>query len=185
MLEEGAGVGSPVCDVALIGTWNWGPNARGLEWFSAEVVPRLPSTMTVEVAGVGAEWLDGRHPNVAIRGAVHDAEAFLSRARVVAVPSLAGGGIQIKTLDAVACGMPVVATQIATRGIDDWPESVAIAAEASDFANQLERLAISPERERLREEALAWSRARRERLATSVADFSSALTRSIAASAPA
>lgn len=164
------------CDVALIGTWNWGPNARGLEWFSEEVVPLLPAAMTVEVAGAGAEWLEARHPNVTVRGFVPDAEAFMSAARVVAVPSVAGGGVQVKTLDAIACGVPVVATRTATRGIGALPESVAVAEDAERFAAHLERLAASPERDRLRGEAIAWSHDRRERLAASVTGFVAEVT---------
>lgn len=159
------------CDIALIGTWNWGPNARGLEWFSAEVVPRLPEETKVEVAGAGAEWLIGRHPNVTVRGTVPDAEAFISAARVVAVPSVAGGGVQVKTLDAIACGASVVATPTATRGLGELPESVAVAERGAQFASELVRLAASPEHDRLRAGAIAWSKQRRERLASLVTSF--------------
>jgi glycosyltransferase involved in cell wall biosynthesis len=162
------GPAEPECDVAVIGSWTWRPNALGLEWFANEVVPRLPAHMTIEVAGGGAEWLRGRHPNLTVRGFVDDAGEFMSRARVVAVPSVAGGGVQVKPLDAVACGAPVVATGVATRGLTGLPTSVAIADDASDFADELVRLAAASDRERLRAEASEWSRARRAALEESV-----------------
>jgi glycosyltransferase involved in cell wall biosynthesis len=180
MIADGPSPGPPSCDVALIGTWNWGPNAKGLEWFSADVVPLLPPAMRVEVAGAGAEWLVGRHANVSVRGFVPDANAFMSAARVVAVPSVAGGGVQVKTLDAVACGVPVVATRMATRGIEGLPESVAVTDDAAEFAASLERLAVDADREGLRKEALEWSRARREQLAATVAGHVSELTEAAA-----
>jgi polysaccharide biosynthesis protein PslH len=169
---------APGRDVALIGSWTWGPNRLGLEWFADEVVPWLPRDMTVEVAGGGAEWLQGRHPNLVVRGFVADAADFMSGARVVAVPSVAGGGVQVKTLDAVACGVPVVATAVAARGLDDLPSSVAIADDAALFADELVRLAASAKRERLRVEALTWSAARRRALGECVVGWMAELTAS-------
>jgi polysaccharide biosynthesis protein PslH len=166
----------PECDVAVIGSWTWRPNGLGLEWFANEVVPRLPESMTVEVAGGGAEWLRGRRPNLSVRGFVDDAGEFMSRARVVAVPSIAGGGVQVKTLDAVACGVPVVATGVATRGLANLPSSVAIADDPAHFAEELVRFAAAGAREPLREEALDWSRARRVALEESVAAWIAELT---------
>jgi glycosyltransferase involved in cell wall biosynthesis len=170
MMSAGGGA-QPAYDVALIGNWAWRPNALGLEWFADEVVPWLPSGMSVEVAGVGAEWLEGRHPNVAVRGPVPDAQEFMSRARAVAVPSVAGGGVQVKTLDAVACGVPVVATPVATRGLRDLPASVAVTDDGARFAEQLARFAAAPEHERLRRDAADWSRARRQALEESVVSW--------------
>src|SRR5205085_3198290 len=124
-------------DVAVIGSWTWRPNRLGLEWFADHVVPSLPRDVKVEVAGGGAEFLEGRHPNLLVRGFVRDAQEFMAGARVVAVPSVAGGGVQVKTLDAVACGVPVVATGVAARGLEDLPASVAIADDAAPFAGEL------------------------------------------------
>jgi hypothetical protein len=175
-LCEPVDAAGPEYDVALIGTWNWRANAHGLEWFADEVVPRLPAGMTVEVAGRGADWLQGRHPNVAVRGVVPDAQRFMSKARVMAVPSVEGGGVQVKTLDAIASGVPVVATRVATRGLHGLPASVAVAEGAADFAENLRSLAAEPGRDALRAEAVAWSRARRERLDANVASWVGELT---------
>jgi hypothetical protein len=87
----------PEIDAAMLGTWTWGANAVGLEWFDEQIRPRL-NGLRVEVAGLGSE-----------RGPVDDAEAFLRRARVVIVPKTSGTGIQIKTLNAIASGRAVVA----------------------------------------------------------------------------
>jgi glycosyltransferase involved in cell wall biosynthesis len=168
MMSPGPGGADPEYDIGLIGNWTWRANALGLEWFADEVVPRLPSDMTVEVAGAGAEWLRGRRVNLHVRGVVPDAQEFMCRARVVAVPSIAGGGVQVKTLDAVACGVPVVATRVATRGLEDLPASVAVSGDGAVFAEQLAQFAAAPEQARLRGEATAWSRARRRALEQSV-----------------
>src|SRR5205823_814240 len=61
------------CDVGLVGTWSWAPNADGLGWFVEQVRPLLPAGISIEVAGRGGEWLQGRYANVRYRGFVADA----------------------------------------------------------------------------------------------------------------
>jgi hypothetical protein len=131
--------GGPVCDVALLGSWTWRPNAAGLEWFLREVRPLLPADMTVEVGGAASAELAGGVPGVAALGKVPDALAFLQSATVVAVPSVAGAGVQVKTLDAIASGRRVVATATAMRGISGAPPTVAVAADAAGFAEAVRR----------------------------------------------
>lgn len=163
------------CDVALLGSWTWQANAHGLEWFSREVVPLLPPGMTVRVAGAGADWLRGRHPRVEVLGRVPDAREFLSTARVLAVPSTEGGGVQVKVLDAVATGLPVVATRVATRGLSGLPGSVKVAESAEEFALVLrESVAIAPAA-RVCPEAVEWSRARARQFDTDVGAWASEL----------
>lgn len=163
----------PSVDVALLGSWSWHANALGLEWFSDRVAGRLPGDLSVEVAGAGGEWLRGRHANVTVRGVVPDAQRFLASARVVAVPSVTGGGVQVKTLDAIASGAPVVATPVAARGLGELPSSVAVAEDPAGFASELVRLAGAgdDERARMRAEAVSWSEERRERFAADVASW--------------
>ncbi|MDZ5698896.1 glycosyltransferase [Chelativorans sp. M5D2P16] len=126
----------PDCDIALLGTWSWGPNRAGLDWFCQEVVPLAPS-LRIRVGGTGAEDLRGRFEGIEIAGRVPDAAAFLASARVIAVPSTAGDGIQIKSLDAIAIGRPVVATPFALRGIDGLPPRVKSAETPRAFAAAL------------------------------------------------
>lgn len=161
-------VGAAAVDVALLGTWSWKANREGLEWFAAEVLGRLPRDLSVHVAGKGAQWLVGRH-GVEVLGMVPDAAEFLLGARVIAVPSVRGGGVQVKTLDAIATGVPVVASPAALRGIDAPPGSVHCAGSGHDFARELTRLATALPDERVRQDALSWSRRRHVRFFADVA----------------
>jgi polysaccharide biosynthesis protein PslH len=128
---------SKTCDIALIGSWTWKANEEGLRWFFDHVYPSLPQHVSVHVAGSGAQWLSERYPNVSYLGFVEDASVFLQQAKVVAIPTLSGGGIQIKTLDAIASGSKIVATPLALRGIDDFPETVRIADGPVEFLTKL------------------------------------------------
>lgn len=178
VLEVGSGVAPAAaaseCDIGLIGSWSWRPNALGLEWFCREIVPRLPGALRIEVAGRGAEWLRGRYPNVVVVGTVTDAPAFLASARAIAVPAVAGTGIQIKTLDAIASGRPVVVTPVGARGLGDLPPAVSVCEEPERFAAELVKRAgeRAPEPD---PGLLEWSRRRRERFEAAVAAWSAEL----------
>lgn len=153
--------------IRLIGNWTWGPNTSGLRWFAEQVVPLLPQAIPVVVAGAGADWLRAQE-RIRYEGRVDDADAFLDGARVVAVPGLAGSGIQVKTLDAIAAGAWIVATPTAMRGIDDAPASVAVAPDPAGFARELERLVAGPQTTEPSHESLEWSARRREAFAAQV-----------------
>lgn len=171
--EPGA---EPTGDIAVIGNWTWPANALGLGWLVREVLPLLPGDVRVEVAGAGADHLAGRDPRLTVRGVVRDAAEFLANARVVAVPAVTGSGVQVKTLDAIACGAPVVATATAVRGLDGLPAGVTVAADAPAFAAALTGSASPAERGDLRVGAIAWSRARREYFDAQVGRLVAAIT---------
>jgi glycosyltransferase involved in cell wall biosynthesis len=150
------------CELRLLGTWTWQPNKEGLQWFFQHVYPHLPTTLAIQVAGKGADWLSDRYPNVKYCGFVPDARAFIAQAKAIAIPTLGGGGIQIKTLEAIASGASIVATPTALRGIADYPRSVSVASEPRDFANRAIELVSNPPLAQQRQEAIDWSRRRWE-----------------------
>lgn len=128
-------------DIGLLGTWSWDVNGQGLAWFVRSVLPLLPSSLTVQIAGRGSDQLRGLPPNVTGLGFIEDASLFMASARVLAVPTLAGAGIQLKTIEAIASGTPVVSTSLGVRGLPHLPGYVAVADDAITFATALVRLA--------------------------------------------
>lgn len=124
-------------DIGLIGTWSWAPNRAGLDWFLQEVVPRLPPTMSIAIAG----QIEGRPPvpgHVAFLGRVPDAQAFIHSSRILALPTTAGTGVQLKTLEMLEEGLPAVATPLALRGIEGKrPETLSVTEDPTVFAKAL------------------------------------------------
>ena len=147
-------------DIGLIGSWTWKPNEEGLRWFFDTVYPHCSPDVSICIAGSGAGWLDGQHPNVRYMGFVDDARVFLEKARVVAIPTLSGGGIQIKTLDAIASGSQIVATPLALRGIADPPSTVSVAGTAEEFSDKLLAAVNATNTESSTVLAIEWSRQR-------------------------
>lgn len=156
-------------DIGLIGSWPWKPNEEGLHWFLQNVHPLLPTNVSIHVAGRGADWLVGQYPNITYRGFVPDAQEFMAAARVVAIPMLSGGGIQIKTLDAIAAGSLIVATPTALRGIADPPSTVQIAAQPKEFASLLVAALSDQSGQQAFESAKTWYLARQEKFQSEIA----------------
>ncbi len=133
------------CDIGIIGSWLWKPSQEGLLWFLKHVYPHLPKNISIQIAGRGAQWLTDQYPQISYLGFVPDAIEFMAQAKVVAIPTLSGGGIQIKTLDAIASGSKIVATSVALRGIDDFPKTVEVTNEPEKFAQLLKSAINSTE----------------------------------------
>lgn len=170
--EPPAEAPSKTFDIGLIGSWAWKPNEEGLRWFLQEVYPLLPDHFTIQVAGRGADWLAEQYPNITYVGFVPSAQLFMAQARVVAIPTLSGGGIQIKTLDAIASGSKIVATPVAIRGISEPPSTLHVAKTASEFAKQLALSVTSTSNKTNSSEASTW-------LATRQAKFTAELSQSL------
>lgn len=104
--------------IRLFGNWNWEPNRQGLSWFLDEVWPPLRAAlpdMRCEIAGAG---VSGELPEgVTSVGRVPSVPAFLHGAAVVGVPVLGGVGAPVKFAEALASGVPVVATVDGAHGL--------------------------------------------------------------------
>jgi glycosyltransferase involved in cell wall biosynthesis len=150
-------------DIALIGTWTWSVTRSALVWFLERVVPLLPQHLEIAIAGRGAEWIDETYRGARAVGFVPDAMAFLASARVVAVPAVGGTGVQIKTLDAIASGVRVVASRAAVRGLGAVPDSVRVVETHEEFARALTELGSPNAPSGPAQSAIEWSRQRRAR----------------------
>jgi glycosyltransferase involved in cell wall biosynthesis len=111
--------------VLYFGTLSWQPNIEGLERVLTSVFPevrrRAPEARLI-VAGVGASR--GLAERVAATegaefwGEVEDPEALYRVARVLVDATRSGGGTRLKVLNALARGIPVVASKLAAQGLD-------------------------------------------------------------------
>lgn len=147
-------------DIGIIGTWTWKANMDGLVWFFDEVYPLLRSTITISVAGLGAEFLQGKYKNVSYLGFVESANSFMTESKVIAIPSITGDGIQIKTIQAISLGLNIVASTFALRGIDNLPSYVQEARNPEEFREGL-MFTIESQKEH-KEEASKWNNNRKK-----------------------
>lgn len=160
---------APAFDIGLIGTWTWGPNLIGLEWFLREICPLLPDDIRIAVAGRVPPEL--RTPlGVTLVGRVPSAQHFLRSCRLIALSSRAGTGVQLKTIEAMQLGLPAVATTLSCRGFTELPANFTRADTAEDFARALtERVAAIRMGDRQRINGAAFMARQRAALADGLA----------------
>jgi glycosyltransferase involved in cell wall biosynthesis len=150
VVTERAG-GSRDLSVLFVGHFDHAPNRDGLEWFVASCWPaihRARSDARLVVIGsrlpAGIAKL-GARPGVEIVGRVPDLEPWLDRATVAIAPLRYGAGMKGKVIDAMAAGVPVVATPIGTQGLGAvHGEHLIVAATAESFAAGVLGLLESP-----------------------------------------
>ncbi len=133
--------------IAYVGSLDWLPNIDGLKWFVREVMPRIVS------ANPGAKfYIYGKNPlpavrklddgkNVIVKGFVDDVREVYRKARVLVVPLLAGSGMRIKILEAMAAGKAIVTTRIGSEGITcESGKNILVADRPTEFAEDVLRL---------------------------------------------
>lgn len=136
--------------LVFTGVLDYAPNVEGIVWFCREVLPQLTTRFEFQLSIVGRRpnarvaALD-RLPAVEVVGAVPDVRPYLQRADIAISPLKLARGIQNKVLEAMACGLPVVATQQSAEGIDAQPEAeIVIADTVQQWCHSLERLVEHP-----------------------------------------
>jgi glycosyltransferase involved in cell wall biosynthesis len=119
-------------------------NVRGLQWFFAEVWPQVRAAAAgadLSVCGTVAEKLDRVPAGVVVRGVVPSLAAEYAAARLAINPVQGATGLQIKVVEALCHGRPVVSTSAGTAGIGPDPDGgVLIADTAADFAAAVGRV---------------------------------------------
>jgi glycosyltransferase involved in cell wall biosynthesis len=122
-------------------------NVAGINWFASEVMPILRAALPyarVVVAGRSpSSSLTARLEAVGIEVIANppDAAQLFARSRVMFNPIFSGSGVNIKTVDMLASGRPLVSTQKGARGLPrELLGNLAIADDAKAFADKLRDL---------------------------------------------
>jgi glycosyltransferase involved in cell wall biosynthesis len=85
-----------------------------------------------------------KHPEIVVTGTVKDLRPYLWKATLAVVPLIYGAGSQLKLLEAMACGLPVVATPRAALPLATNPgKDLLLAEDPKEFANAVLNLLTS------------------------------------------
>ena len=137
----------------------YAPNIEGLRWFLNEVWPalRVQGLLLDVVGDVGPAMALQSAPDLCVHGVVADLGAAYARADLCINPVRHGSGLKIKTVEALAHGLPLVSTRHGVRGLQAAAgQAFVVADDAAAFVQAVLHLAAHPaERERLGQAALA------------------------------
>jgi len=119
--------------ILFVGT-SYYPNVVGARWFAKEVAPRLPGFRFLYV-GKGLEDvpdLDAGAPNVQVIGSVAELDSWYYRCDAVIAPIFEGGGMKVKTGEALMFGRRVVGTREALEGYEQCPIDICTPCDTAD-----------------------------------------------------
>jgi glycosyltransferase involved in cell wall biosynthesis len=137
----------PVAPVAserraiFVASFYYEPNRNGLRFLLDEVFPRVWAELPdarLKIVGVGLDQSPSDDPRVEAVGFVDDLAAAYASARCAVVPLLQGGGTPLKLIEALAYGLPVIATPRAAAGLALTDgEDCLLAGDGATFAQAL------------------------------------------------
>lgn len=92
-------------------------NIKGLKWFCKEVLPK--TNMRLYIIGSGMENLKNEiedSPKLTIKGRTPDLTPYYENADFVVLPIISGGGMKVKTAEALKYGKYIIGTKEALEG---------------------------------------------------------------------
>ncbi|MDY0021666.1 glycosyltransferase [Arenimonas caeni] len=130
----------------FVGGFRHPPNVDAVRWLAAEILPRVRARepgITLHVVGAEAPAdiaaLDG-HDGIRVHGHVPDLAPLLRQCRLSVAPLRYGAGVKGKVNQALAHGLPVVATHCAVEGMHlREGEEALVADDAAAFADAVLR----------------------------------------------
>ena len=105
----------------FLGDYKHGPNPQAAEMLVRDILPLLRAAdpaAELWLAGPNPERLQpmANNPGVRILGFVPDLQNLFGEVRLLLAPLWSGGGFRMKSLAALAHGLPVVTNQLGARG---------------------------------------------------------------------
>jgi glycosyltransferase involved in cell wall biosynthesis len=130
----------------FIGSWH-PPNIEAAEFIVNTLAPMCPE-IDFTIAGAVSDYFKGaKLKNVKLLGKVDNAEKqrLFETSDIAINPMFSGAGTNLKTLEYLAAGIPLLSTNMGIRGLNLIDSVHFILAEKNNFADRLKRLAANPE----------------------------------------
>lgn len=132
----------------FIGKWSRADNLDGVIWFFDKVAPLIKKKIKVTILGKNfpAEKINNPNPliDISIPGFVDNPYPMIANSKAMLAPIFTGAGVKQKVLESLACGTPVIGTDVAFEGIStDYQKYMKLVSHPEDYAGQIHSLGIS------------------------------------------
>lgn len=134
--------------IVLMGKWNRPDNLDGLVWFLGNVSSLLDKDVKISIYG---KWMpeniieriknDNR---IEYCGFAENPYPDIANSLAMVSPLFSGAGVKVKVIEALACGTPVIGTEIAFEGISkEYSTFMKQVKKPEAFANMINTMDIS------------------------------------------
>lgn len=134
--------------IIFFGQWKRSDNLNGLKWFIEKVHPQISKEITITIIGSGLpedfQTQINHFTNLEYLGFVNNPYTLIANSLAVISPLFSGAGVKVKVIEALACGTPVIGSDIAFEGISNKYRNFMLKAEKpEDYIHLISTINIS------------------------------------------
>ncbi len=141
----------------FLGKWKRSDNFNGLKWFFDYIYQQVDKTIEIVIIG---KWLPedfqkkiSSYDNVKYLGFVKNPYQIIANSLATISPLFSGAGVKVKVVESLACGTPVIGTNIAFEGIPSKYSNMMLLADNYESYQKAMDINISiEERKRFKQE---------------------------------
>lgn len=134
--------------IVFLGKWDRADNFDGLKWFFDTCYKHIPKDITISIIG---KWLSDDYirklemlNNVEYLGFVENPYPVIANSIATISPVFSGAGVKVKVVESLACGTPVIGSDIAFEGISETFSDFMVKTDsADDYINAITELSLS------------------------------------------
>ncbi len=130
--------------ILMVANFEYAGNFEGFKWFFDFVWPFLKSNEKYRLTLVGkypeklARLVNG-DLQISIEGLVPHLDSYYENSKCVIIPLFNDGGTKTKLIEAIAFGVPIVATKIGAKGFENT-KTISISDHPEEFAKSIQKI---------------------------------------------
>jgi glycosyltransferase involved in cell wall biosynthesis len=118
---------------------DWAPNNNAASYISEALAPRVPD-IELFVGGTCSQYATEYNSNVKKLGFVDDLKILFNQVMFAINPITEGSGINMKMMEYMAAGLPIITTPFGARGISGEARNALIVCDLQDFPKAMSSL---------------------------------------------
>ena len=144
-------------EYCFIGKWSRADNLDGVVWFYDNIAPHIKKPITINIIGKSfpKDIISCNNPMVKtnLTGFVDNPYPLIASCRAMLAPLFTGAGVKQKVFESIACGTPVIGTDIAFEGLPEkYSNMMLLANDVDSYLKAMEVDIPVEERRRIKKE---------------------------------